>query len=274
MTLAVATQPRRQFILEEGEQLLVTRDALVAAERLTTFVETTGIAPELLVADPVTAIPLPIHARGKRFDEVHPDALWNPLFWLPEEVALRFRIRETEYSEPRPETDAEWALRIALELAASGLYTPDEGWLDVFALYGIDADDPDDLAAVQAWQAGLPDERLDSVDLRQHARFTEANASFETAQELYPLVMAAQWGYTASSLLVAVEADRESVALYAAFAADMLSAEPSTAPDQLNEASEALNAGGSPAEHGPKVVAALNSVLSDYAAAIYELERL
>lgn len=274
MTSAVATLPRRPFLLEEGEQLLITRDALVAAERLTGFVEATGIAPELLVADPVTATPLPIHARGKRFEDVLPDSLWNPLFWLPEEVALRFRIRETEYSEPRPETDAEWALRIAIEVSTSGLYSPEEGWLDVFALYGIDPDDPADLAAVQAWQAGLPEERLDSIDLRQHVAFTELNDAFNSAQEMYPLLMAAQWGYTASSLLVAVEADKESVALYAALAAEMLSAEPSDKPDQLHQAAEALAAGGSLAEHGPQVITALNAILSDYANAIYELERL
>lgn len=152
MTTAVATQPRRLFLLDEGEQLLVTRDALVAAERLTEFVEATGIAPEHLVADPVTALPLPIHARGKRFDDVNPEALWNPVFWIPEDIALRFRIRESDYAEPRPETDAEWALRIAIELSTSGLYSPEDGWLDVFALYGIDPADPADLAAIQAWQ--------------------------------------------------------------------------------------------------------------------------
>lgn len=274
MTVALATQPRRPFIVEEGEQLMVTRDALIAAERLTQFVTETGIAPELLVADPVTAIALPIHARGKRFDDVYPHALWNPLFWLPEDIALRIRIRETETADPRPETDAEWAIRIAIELSTSGLYDPAEGWLDVFALYGIDTDDPAHLEAIQAWQAGLPDERLDAIDLHQHVTFSTDNEAFQIAQEMYPLVMAAQWGYTATSLLVAVEADPDGVGLYAALAVDMLSAEPSDAPDSLLEISEALEAGADTTVLGPKVVEALEGVVRDYANAIFELERL
>ena len=274
MTLATLAQPRRPFLLEEGEQLMVTRDALVAAARLTDFVTETGVSPENLVADPVTSLPLPIHFRGKSFEDVHPHALWNPLFWLPEDIALRFRIRETDTSEPRSETDAEWALRIAIEVGTSGLYDPEEGWLDVFALYGIDTDDPADLEAIQAWQAGLPEPRLDAIDLRQHVTFSTDNDAFDSAQELYPLVMAAQWGYTAASLLVAVEADPTSVGTFAALGADMLSAEPSEAPDILQEAHEALAAGGDLKENGDRIVSAFNQVITDYSNAIYELERL
>lgn len=274
MTVVTQTPSRRHFILDEGEQLLVTRDALLAASRLSEFVLATGTAPELLVADPVTALPLPIHARGKRFDDIHPHALWNPLFWLPEDLALRLRIRESDTSEPRPETDAEWAIRIAIELGISGLYTPEEGWLDVFALYGIDIDDPADLEAIQAWQADLPEARLDAIDLRQHVNFSTDNDAFNSAQEMYPLVMAAQWGYTASSLLVAVESDPFSVSLYASLAAEMLSAEPSDAPDALQEAAEAIAAGADVVENTAKVTAALTGVIADYANAIYELERL
>lgn len=274
MTVATQTLPRRRFLLEAGEQLMVTRDVLVAASRLADFVSETGISPELLVADPVTALPLPMHVRGQRFDEVQPQALWNPLFWLPEDLALRFRIRENETSEPRPETDAEWAIRIAIELGVSGLYDPEEGWLDVFALYGIDPDDPADLDAIVGWQAGLPDERLDSIDLRQHVTFTSDNEAFNNAQELYPLVMAAQWGHTATSLLVAVEADPENISNFAALGADMLSAEPSEAPDILQDARDALEAGGDRNEQGKRIIDALNSVIVDYTNAIYELDRL
>lgn len=274
MTVATLKQPRRPFILNEGDQLLVTRDAIVAANRLSEFVETTGLAPEMLVADPVSALPLPIHARGKRFDDVHPHALWHPLFWLPEDIALRVRIRESDTAEPRPETDAEWAIRLCIEVGTSGLYDPEEGWLDIFALYGIDVDDPADLEAIQAWQAGLPEPRLDAIDLRAHVTFTEDNDAFQSAQELYPLMMAAQWAYTASSLLVAVEADPSSVSLFAALGADMLSAEPSDAPDTLQASHEALTAGGDVHEHGSRITTALNQVITDYSNAIYELETL
>lgn len=275
MTADTLTLPRRPFLLEEGEQLMVTRDALVAAARLIEFVEETGLEPELIIADPVTAVPLPKHRRGARFDGVHPHALWNPLFWLPEDIALRVRIRETETSEPRVETDAEWALRIAIELGTTGIYDPERGWLDVFALYGIDVDDPADLNAIEAWQAGLPEERLDSIDLRKHVTFTEDSQAFFDAQELYPLVMAAQWGYTAASLLVAVEADPGNARNFAALAADMLSAEPSTAPDALNDLYEGIQHGDSATpEEVAAVTGALDAVVAEYSNAIYELERL
>jgi len=274
MSNAVATRPRRQFLLEEGEQILVTRDALVSAERLIEFINETGMQPEDIVTDPVVAFPVPVHARGKRFDNVEPEALWNPLFWLPEDIALRIRIRETDSSEPRPETDAEWAIRIALEVADSGLYTPGEGWLDVFALYGINPDDPTDLEAIQAWQAGLPEERLDAIDLRNHVQFSEDHEAFHIAQELYPLLMSAQWAFTASSLIAAIEADPKEISSYAALGAAMLSAETSDAPDRLQDAADALHDGGSPAEHGPKVLDALNDILRQYVDAIAQLEQL
>lgn len=265
--------PRRPFILDEGEQLLVTQDALVAVERLGTFVDETGLAPEGIVADPLVTVPLPIYSKDARFSTIHPTALWNPLFWLPEEIALRFRIRESENSEPRPETDAEWALRVAIELSEGGLYDAEGGWLDVFALYGIDIDNPIDRARVEAWQAGLPDEDLDSIDLRQFAVFTEDHQAFHQAQELYPLLASAQWGYTASSLHATIEADPENVATYAALAAEMLLAEPGTASDVLFEAARKLQAGEPAHEHGPKVMEALSGVVAEYVDAIYELER-
>lgn len=274
MPTATLALPRRPFILDEGEQLLVTRDPLVAAARLIEFVTETGVEPELLVADPVTTLPIPMHFRGKGFDEVHPYALWNPLFWLPEEVALRVRIRENDTSEPRTETDAEWAIRIAIELGTSGLYAPEEGWLDVFALHGINVDDPADLEAIQAWQAGLPDERLDAIDLRQHVSFTTDNEAFHAAQELAPVVLAAQWGYTATGLLVAIEADPDSISTYAALAAEMLSAEPSEAYETLEEARTDIEAGGDLASNRERIKSALDQVVIDYANAIYELERL
>jgi hypothetical protein len=274
MTTAVATFPRRRHLLEEGEKLLMSRDALDYAERLHAFISDTGIEPDRLTVDPVVAIPLPIHARGARFDNVKPEALWHPLFWLPESVALRVSIRETEYSEPRPETDQEWSLRIVDHLDISGVYSAEDGWLDVFALYGIDVDDPADLAAIEAWQAGLPDDRLDAIDLTEHVDFGDVEECFQTAQELYPLVMAAQWGYTGASFLATIEEDPAELRGYVGLAAEMLSAEPSENTDLLGQAEQALQDGAAVEEWAPKVTAALEGIIADYANAIYELERL
>lgn len=274
MTTAVAPLPRRRYLLEDGEVLLLTQDALVSADRLGEFVADTGIAPDRLMVDPVVATPLPVHARDTRFDAVNPESLWHPLFWLPESIALRVRIRETENAEPRPETDQEWALRIAHHLDVSGLYDPSAGWIDVFALYGINPDDPADLDAIAGWQAGLPDEKLDSIDLTQHVDFGSVEDAFTVAQEMYPLVMSAQWGYTASSFLVTIESDPEDLGSYTALAAEMLSAEPSNNTDILNDAADALADGADAEEWHQRIVAALEAIVADYANAIYELEQI
>jgi len=269
-----ATPARRHFVLGPGEQLLISRDALVSVERLVSFCEQTGLSPEVVVSDPLVALPLPIYARDTRFSGVKPEALWHPLFWLPADVALRLRIRESDSSEPRPESETEWALRIAIELSHSGLHDAEEGWLDVFALYGLDVENPIDLARIEAWQAGEADETLDSIDLRQHVEFTTDLAAFNDAQEIYPLLMSAQWSYTGATLIAAIEADPNDVAVYAELAAEMLSAEPDTgASDVLFEAVTALRAGEPVATWGPKIMAALNGVVDHYVDAAYELEQ-
>lgn len=274
MTLAVHTKQYRPFLLDQGDQLIISRDAMTTATRLLEFVDTTGLKPELLVADPVVALPLPLHFPGNRFEDVHPHALWHPLFWLPQDIALRVRISESEHAEPRPETEAEWAVRIAIELSTSGLYSPDYGWVDIFALYGIDVDDPMDLDAIVGWQAGLPDERLDRINLHDHFTFAPNNEAFYAAQELYPLAMSAQWSLTAASLLAAVEEDPERAGIFAALAADMLSAAPTDSPDELQSAHTEIEAGADPASQYDRIVHALNSVVVDYANSVYELDQL
>ncbi|GAA2917561.1 hypothetical protein JOD62_002874 [Microbacterium keratanolyticum] len=196
---APVTIARQHFLTEEGEQLLISYDAMQAAERMLAFVNASGLEPSEVISDPITTHPLPVYHRDTRFGTVKPELMWHPLFWLPEHVGLRLQIRETENAEPRVETDAEWALRIAIELTRSGVYSPEGGWADVMALCGLDLDNPIDLARVEAWQAGEGDETLDAFDLAALFRFSTDNDAFYEAQELYPALTAAQWGFTAAS---------------------------------------------------------------------------
>lgn len=273
MTTATGAKTYRPFLLEDGEKLLVTDDAITNAYRFGEFLDATGLDPADVVSEAVVGIPLPVYERGKRF-AVSPDVLWHPLFWLPEELALRVRIQETPDAEPRVETNVEWAIRIAVELTESGLYDAEKGWLDVFALYGIDPANPEDLEAIQGWQFFLPDERLDNIDLRKHVTFTEDNAGFYTAQDLIPIIMPAQWALTASSILAAIEADQPNVGAYAELAAGLLETLPTDEPDELLDAAQAIAAGEDVAAHGPTIVAALEGVLAEYSDALDVLNDL
>jgi len=155
----------RPFLLNEGEELILSDDALTAAERFIEFINMLGMEPDQVVTDPIVTIPVPLYRQGQKFPAVDPSLLWLPLLWLPERVALRFLVQREEGIDPRPESDAEWLMRIALELQAAGLYDSRKGWLDVLALYGLDIDNPVDLARVEAWQAGGADGVLDAIDI-------------------------------------------------------------------------------------------------------------
>jgi hypothetical protein len=255
----------RPFLLEDGEALLLSLDAVEHTLRFAEFLETTGLTPTAVVSEALVGVPLPIYETGKRFSDVNPEALWNPLFWLPEDIALRFRIKETPDGEPRVETDVEWATRIAFELTKSGLYDPEQGWLDVFALYGIDTSNPEDIAAITNWQFFLPEERLDRIDIRDHVTFSEDNGAFFDSQELLPFLLPAQWAHTAASILAVIEADQNNVGGYAELAAGLLDTIPGDEPDTLYDAALSIKDGGDLADFGPTIVEALEAVLEQYA---------
>lgn len=260
----------RPFLLEAGEQLVLSADALTAAARLAEFTEASGLEPEHVVSDPVVATPLPITVKGQRFSEVNPELLWLPLFWLPEDIALRFQIREEGSDEPRVETDTEWALRVALELQAAGLYTAENGWVDILAMFGLDIADPVDLARVEAWQAGDPDVTLDTIDIT--GLFAgEDEWAFHEAAALLPVALPAQFALTAASLLNALEEHPDAIGNIAAIGAEMLVDEPSDAPDTLHDAAEAINTGGSPTDWATPVQSAFESVIDAYADALAAL---
>jgi len=67
------------------------------------------------------------------------------------------------------EDDDTWAVRVALELTASGMYDETSGtWMDVLSLVGLDPDNDADLSRVSEWLAGANDDLLDSIDLAEH----------------------------------------------------------------------------------------------------------
>lgn len=209
----MSTLRRREFLLEPGEQLLLTTSAIGLMERFDEFNAHSGLAPEAILSDPLCATPLPVFeldADGTlaRPATANPAFMWHPLMWLPATTALRYRLNITEDGgETRVEDDHEWAIRVALELQSSPLYDVETGtWLDILALHGLDSDLPEVQGRIAAWLAGADDPILDTVNLDGILFPTgDHDWSIGAAQELARVLIPAQWCYTAQSLLDSLE---------------------------------------------------------------------
>jgi len=168
------------------------------------------------------------HRAGRslpRASEVRPEAMWMPLLWLPPRLENRytFQIIEGEVSVRtkrtgiRPgyavytETDDLWAIRIALELGASGIYDETSGtWLDVMALLDIDVDDPGDVARIAAWLDGGSDADLDLLDSGLEIGSLIVNPdnphwALESALTMFDSLLECTWALGADSLLGATD---------------------------------------------------------------------
>lgn len=212
------TYRRRSFLTAPGEQLLIAPSAWDVATRFAEMVDATGLPGDFVHTSPLVAVPLPI--RTTKSDErtgrnwpatVHAEIMWHPLMWLPDRVALRYRIASDE--DPRGytiETDEEWAVRVALEATAAGLYDAETGtWLDVLDTVGLDIDNPVDLARVEEWLDGEPDPALDGIDISD-AFVTDGEDEhwgFEAASDLLPHLLPATWAIMADSLIATLSTD-------------------------------------------------------------------
>lgn len=184
--------------LEPGTHLLFCTSAWQLAVGYTDFIGFTGLVEGTVFSDPVVATPIPYYdAPGppRRWAGTTPEALWHPLFWLPERVWRR----RTAGSQVEP--DPVWAVRVCLEVQAAGLYEPDRGWVDVLAGYGIDTADPDDMARVLTWLDGDPDPVLDGVDLSGSLVDDRGDWAADTATALVGDFQGRAWAVIADELL-------------------------------------------------------------------------
>lgn len=196
---------RRQLLTNKDEGLLLSTSSPEVMYRYTEWQAMTGLDGSLISAEPVCAVPLPIYAAEfegpRRFSQVPPELLWHPLFWLPARLANRYNLPTGPDGAKEVESAAVWSTRVALELSASGLYDADEGWLDILATVGIDVDNEADVARIAEWQAGYPDEDLDSIDLDLHLKLGEdPNWALTSAVLMKDTLAQAQWAFLADSL--------------------------------------------------------------------------
>lgn len=201
---------------EEALVLYRGADPVGYFERERWFQEMTALPADRIVMSALCAVPLPVAERddlgllARWPSTMNPELLWLPLFWLPEMLLTRYLVQTGVPGEERIETDDEWALRVASEVSAAGLYDPETGsWLDVLAANGIDIEAPDTVLRLGAWLEGEPDPVLDNIDLSplfevvddlgQSVNLHEEALQF--ALDAAPLATAAQFASLASRLL-------------------------------------------------------------------------
>lgn len=181
-----------------GTSLLACTSAYDLAVGYSEFAEASGLDDDQLFSDPVVATPLPLYresAAPRRWSHLALEALWHPLFWLPDQLAHRRQLYGT--AEP----DEEWAVRVCLELEAAGLYQPDRGWLDVLAAHGIRTEDSADVARVRVWLTGQPDPVLDTVDLANFLVAGDDDWALDTAAGITGQLQGRAWALIADELI-------------------------------------------------------------------------
>ena len=197
---------RKTDLTAPGEPLIINRSPLEASIRFAAWSEATGIASEDLLVSGLVSVPLPVYpaefpAGLRRWEGTKASAMWHPFTWLPERVAHRYTI-ESDDGPDRLESDDEWAVRVALETTASGLYNESSGtWMDVLASAGFDVDSDQDLAAVAAWLHGAPNPDLDRIDLTGYF-LIEADAAWavKVASGRIDDLRAIAWAHQADDL--------------------------------------------------------------------------
>lgn len=180
--------PRRSFIVEPEDGLILSPTAFDAWENQYTFCHTTGLNPDQVVSSIICSAPIPRYAQGgttpRRFSNVKAKYLWHPFFWLPPKLAQRVSIPDAG-GEPYLEDWDAYALRIALEMGNSGVFNH-EGWIDVLGSAGINVDTAEGVRRIEQWQAGKPDPILDHID----------------TSDLYAVNSEPYWSVTLSRMLV------------------------------------------------------------------------
>jgi len=196
---------------EPGEPLEVASSTLRSAARYRTWAADTGIGAEWVSPNPLCCVPLPVYPAAwptgrRRWPGLLPAMMWHPLLWLPDRLATRYTMLD-DTGGRSAEPDDVWALRVCLELQASGLYDADTGsWLDVLSLAELYGDDPDTVSRVGGWLNGRPDQALDGLDLAEHVdRPGDPDWAVFAAIDELPALQVISWTVTAQDLLEACE---------------------------------------------------------------------
>lgn len=198
----------KRFLLSEDENLFITANPFIAEDRFETFIDATGLSEDETVLSPLVSLPVPVNTgpTGESLAKSSPgfktEMLWHPFFWLPD-ASLRPQLVDDGDGSQRPESPDEMAVRVCLELGASGLYDPKTGcFVDVLALYGLDIDDEDTATRCESWVMGVDDPVLDAIDLTSLLLLDkDPRWSVNESQRLMPYLEPAMWNIVCNDLL-------------------------------------------------------------------------
>lgn len=209
------THVRRPSLLTAGEPLLLARSTIETAVRFRSFIEESGLPTEAVLSSTLCASPLPVYTDFGTYDDgrprrrwasTRPEFMWHPLMWLPRRVAGRYQINDPITGQSRMEDDDLWAIRMAFEVTASGLYDPESGtWADILSTVGLNVEDDLDLARVQDWLDGYSDDLLDDLDLSAYMDIEPTEWALESALAMRTDLEHASWALVADDLLDMVE---------------------------------------------------------------------
>lgn len=191
-------------------RLLAALEPFEVLDRLEVFIDFSGLADDELVVTGFTATPVPKYVNtlapgARRFPHARPEAMWHPLFWLPQQLVTPRPVAGTGRNLKFERPDV-WATRILIEMTAANLYSESDGaWSDVLIEHGIDVDDPDDLARIQRWLDSAPDPVLDSIDLSDRI-ISDQEWSATHSQQVAADLNRSAWTWT--GLMLSMDVDR------------------------------------------------------------------
>lgn len=232
-----------------------------------------------------TMVPLSLPSWSQpRWADVDPEALRCPLFWIPQSKIERRSVIASDQDGEQlevPEDDDLRALRLALELTQSGLYTAEEGWVDMLYAVGIDVLTDSGRDQVRAWQEGGDDPALDQLSTSAYTDPLEEDEddewAFAVACQLYPLWRSSCWAdlafWMVTELIAQLPEAGDVTGMFnrrlhsvSSLAAIMLSECPEADPEQLqriDEQAKELDAPGGSLERGIEVRSTLMATLYD-----------
>ena len=216
----------RHWLTEPGEPLLHPSGLTDVARRFAAFCDSTGINPAQVISSLTVAVPLPVappvwDSGRRRWVGTEPTAMWHPFLWLPPRLLGRYELEGPD-DTTAIESDEAWAVRVAFECTAAGVYDEESGqWLDVLSTVGLDIDDPQVVDRVRAWLDGADDAILDQLDLSEIFDDVEDPhwAVDVVATGLEPLLVIAR-AVTADSLLEILDDKTMPVSAVVQYASD------------------------------------------------------
>ena len=192
---------RRTLCERRGQGLLLASSPLAARITLKRYADAFGLAEDDFVSSPLCSVPLVRFGPDGRLASGRtpaPEAMWHPLLWMADP-----RWRPQRGANGQMEREYAWAIRVALEFAASGLYDEASGtWLDVAALAGVDVDTGVGRERMAAWLGGAEDRDLDRVDLSAYvANLADPDWALRAARETSDDLVICSFALGADSLL-------------------------------------------------------------------------